>query len=163
MSFFLRKTKFKYDSQLDSDSIRLVRFHRPRRTQRTAELSLELSVWQLQASEKLGYHALSYTWGPPEGDDRYTSSDMRQILLNGRKFQVYPNLHDALVQLQDSHIAEYHWIDAICINQEDESEKAAQVSMMAHIYFSAAQVNIWIGQSDENTSMVMDTIRKVAK
>jgi hypothetical protein len=48
---------------------------------------------------------------------------MRPILLNGRKCQVYPNLHDALVQLQDSLVAEYHWIDAICINQEDESEK----------------------------------------
>ncbi|RSL49203.1 hypothetical protein CEP53_009244 [Fusarium sp. AF-6] len=140
MSFFLRKTKFKYASPLDNDSIRLVRCH----------------------SDKFGYHALSYTWGPPEGDGCYASSDMRPILLNGRKFQVYPNLHDALVQLQNSLVAEYHWIDAICINQEDESEKAAQVSMMAHIYFSAAQVNVWVGQSNEDTPMVMALIRNLA-
>ncbi|KAH7267983.1 heterokaryon incompatibility protein-domain-containing protein [Fusarium solani] len=87
---------------------------------------------------------------------------MRPILLNGRKCQVYPNLHDALVQLQDSLVAEYHWIDAICINQEDENEKAAQVSMMAHIYFSAAQVNVWIGRSNEDTPMVMALIRNLA-
>ncbi|KAI8663912.1 HET domain-containing protein [Fusarium keratoplasticum] len=162
MSFFLRKNKFKYASQLDNDSIRLVRFLKPGWTQRTAELSLELSIWQLQDSDKLGYHALSYTWGPPEGDGSYSSSDMRPILLNGRKFQVYPNLHDALVKLQDSLVTEYHWIDAICINQEDESEKAAQVSMMAHIYFSAAQVNVWIGRSNEDTPMVRALIRNLA-
>ncbi|RSL46536.1 hypothetical protein CEP54_013809 [Fusarium duplospermum] len=162
MSFLVRKTKFKYASQLDNNSIRLVRFRKPGLTQRTAELNLELSIWKLQDSDKLGYHALSYTWGPPEGDGCYTSSDMRPILLNGRKFQVYPNLHDALVQLQNSLIAEYHWIDAICINQQDESEKAAQVSMMAHIYFSAAQVNVWVGQSNEDTPMVMALIRNLA-
>ncbi|KAI8664920.1 HET domain-containing protein [Fusarium sp. Ph1] len=162
MSFFLRKAKFKYASQLDNDSIRLVRFRKPGLTQRTAELSLELSIWQLQDSGKPGYHALSYTWGPSEGDGCYTSSDMRPILLNGRKFHVYPNLHDALVQLQNSLVTEYHWIDAICINQEDESEKAAQVSMMAHIYFSAAQVNVWVGRSNEDTPMVMALIRNLA-
>ncbi|RTE76331.1 hypothetical protein BHE90_009219 [Fusarium euwallaceae] len=162
MSFFLRKTKFKYASPLDNDSIRLVRFRKPGLTQRAAELSLELSIWKPQDSDKLGYHALSYTWGPPEGDGSYASSDMRPILLNGRKFQVYPNLHDALVQLQNSLVAEYHWIDAICINQEDEREKAAQVSMMAHIYFSAAQVNVWVGQSNEDTPMVMALIRNLA-
>jgi Heterokaryon incompatibility protein (HET) len=34
------------------------------------------------------------------------------------------------------------WIDAICINQEDDKEKSRQVPMMAQIYSEAANVRI---------------------
>ncbi|KAM0437911.1 hypothetical protein ACHAPT_002276 [Fusarium lateritium] len=160
---FRHRTGFEYVSQLDMNSIRLVRFRKPGLTQPTAEISLELSIWPLEESEKLGYHALLYTWGPPEGEGCYTSSDVRPILLNGRKFHVYPNLHDALAQLQKSPMSEYYWVDAICINQTDETEKAAQVSMMGHVYSAAAQVNIWVGQGNEHTPMVVAMIVKLAR
>jgi hypothetical protein len=37
------------------------------------------------------------------------------------------------------------WIDALCINQNDDEEKAAQVSFMGEIYQSARAVVIWLG------------------
>ncbi|KAI3326072.1 hypothetical protein HD806DRAFT_489132 [Xylariaceae sp. AK1471] len=37
------------------------------------------------------------------------------------------------------------WIDAICINQDDKKELAAQVSSMRDIYLSAHIVRIWLG------------------
>jgi hypothetical protein len=36
------------------------------------------------------------------------------------------------------------WIDAICINQNDENERGHQVAMMRSIYSKADCVRIWI-------------------
>ncbi|KAH6633778.1 hypothetical protein C7974DRAFT_471838 [Boeremia exigua] len=41
---------------------------------------------------------------------------------------------------------EYFWIDAICINQADDSEKALQVAQMGEIFQAAEHVIIWLGR-----------------
>lgn len=38
------------------------------------------------------------------------------------------------------------WIDALCINQLDNEERACQVSMMAQIYAGAEQVLAYLGE-----------------
>jgi hypothetical protein len=40
---------------------------------------------------------------------------------------------------------EYYWIDAICIDQADESEKADQVALMDRIFEQARDVIAWLG------------------
>ena len=40
------------------------------------------------------------------------------------------------------------WIDAICINQKDTSERAEQVKLMGSIYEGALTVKIWLGKGD---------------
>jgi hypothetical protein len=37
------------------------------------------------------------------------------------------------------------WIDAICLNQDDETEKAQQIPMMGRIYEEAKGIHIWVG------------------
>lgn len=44
---------------------------------------------------------------------------------------------------EDQHI--FFWIDAICINQDDRLERAAQVNGMRGIYMHARKVYIWFG------------------
>lgn len=44
----------------------------------------------------------------------------------------------------------YIWIDAICINQSDDAEKAMQVGIMGHIYKRAQSVVIWLGKERQN-------------
>ncbi|PMD44844.1 heterokaryon incompatibility [Hyaloscypha variabilis F] len=45
-------------------------------------------------------------------------------------------------------MAMYHlWVDAICINQKDDVEKATQISLMKEIYSFAEEVVIWLGFS----------------
>ncbi|KAM6513796.1 hypothetical protein FALCPG4_015009 [Fusarium falciforme] len=48
------------------------------------------------------------------------------------------------------------WIDALCINQNDERERSQQVSMMDEIYSRASRVLIWLGSLGkfESTSLV---------
>ncbi|RYP91199.1 hypothetical protein DL770_002676 [Monosporascus sp. CRB-9-2] len=41
------------------------------------------------------------------------------------------------------------WIDAVCINQSDDVERAAQVKIMHTIYKEADAVLIWLGPQDE--------------
>jgi hypothetical protein len=102
-----------------------------------------------------GYYALSYTWGD--------SKPVADISLNGRSIGVAQNLFDFLSMvalcLQDGkrpmngHIGSetYYWIDALCINQNDQDEKTEQVQRMWQIYEDAELVLSWLGPEDDNT------------
>lgn len=61
------------------------------------------------------YEALSYVWGH--------SSDSRHIFLNEKKIIVTNNLFDALTCIRDEKEARSLWVNAICINQNDDKEK----------------------------------------
>ncbi|MCJ1268791.1 hypothetical protein MMC22_008679 [Lobaria immixta] len=45
--------------------------------------------------------------------------------------------------------ANYIWIDAICINQQDPIERGAQVSIMGDVYRAAHSVVVWLGPHDK--------------
>jgi hypothetical protein len=89
--------------------------------------------------KKGGYRCLSYTWGYP--------GEEREILLNGYPFHVRQNLHEFLVCARQSFPLRSLWIDAMCINQEDLSERASQVGLMGEIFRLADEVLIWLGHS----------------
>jgi hypothetical protein len=100
------------------------------------------------------YIALSYTWGrrPPK----------HEIQLNGHTFQVRPNLLSALRQLPECKgrvKASYFWIDAICINQTDTSERNHQVAMMRDIYSRATAVFAWLGPGFPGSDLAMEALR----
>jgi hypothetical protein len=87
------------------------------------------------------YRCLSYTWGePPEG---------REILLNNCTFRVRDNLYEFLGRAQQSFSNENLWIDAVCIDQSDLSERERQVQCMDSIYKGATEVLVWLGNSPE--------------
>ena len=89
-----------------------------------------------------------------------------------RTFYVRPNLSDAL-----RHLRNYSdpspkqsreqpqtlvlWIDNICVNQEDSSEKSSQVRMMAKIYKHAKSVFVWLGREAEESNIGMDFILQI--
>ena len=89
------------------------------------------------------YEALSYVWG--------IESASCQIQINGCQFPIKPNLEAALRALAKPPTAPSErllWIDAICINQNDNAEKNLQVQMMRSIYSRAESVLIWINSLD---------------
>ncbi|KAI2633249.1 HET-domain-containing protein [Hypomontagnella submonticulosa] len=99
-------------------------------------------------SQGLEYITLSYVWG-----DQH---DKKEIILNGHPFPVGPNLYQALQDIsqlkwftEDS----YLWVDAICINQDDNDEKSEQIPRMAQIYRSASQVIVSIVATDSRTEL----------
>lgn len=97
------------------------------------------------------YNCLSYRWG---------SLDFSHTLIvDGRKLEINQSLHDFLTtvrtftcrgpdQLHAScHLRDNLWIDAICIDQDLESEKNHQVAQMGKIYSNATKVVMWLGNN----------------
>lgn len=87
------------------------------------------------------YIALSYV----RGDQTHK----KDIILNGSRFQVGFNLHNALLRLRNSSeirsLKLKIWIDAICINQDDLDERATGVKKMVVVYSEALAVRAWLG------------------
>jgi hypothetical protein len=53
------------------------------------------------------------------------------------------------------------WIDSICIDQTSTDERNQQVALMGEIYGRAMGVNIWLGESDEQTDACIRWIEEV--
>ena len=110
------------------------------------------------------FFALSYVWG-------HFSSPVHRIrcrVANSTLYEYIPitdNCHDALVQIRNSYGRGWNasskiriWVDAICINQHDDDEKAHQIPFMEEIYGSANQVFIWLGKGNESSDIGMHYI-----
>jgi hypothetical protein len=87
--------------------------------------------------------ALSYVWGSPNPPWMVCTRDGRYIVCT-------QNLRIALCKLRDLGIGPMLWIDAICINQKDSSEKNTQVLLMSKIYSQATEVIVDLGNTCMN-------------
>lgn len=86
--------------------------------------------------------ALSYVWGQDEAE--YV------IIVNGKKFWIRSNLYRFLRTFQGIGNGGLKlWIDALCIDQTDITERSHQVGMMGKIYSSAQRVIAWLGAGQE--------------
>ncbi|KAM0801848.1 heterokaryon incompatibility, partial [Usnea florida] len=89
------------------------------------------------------YSALSYCWG---SQDR-----TRPIICDNASFRVTANLESALKRLRATDIARDFWIDQICIDQENLTEKSQQLSLIGAIYQRSNKLLVWLGdEGDDN-------------
>ena len=105
------------------------------------------------------YEALSYYWGSGNASFKI------KIYTQGfpGTFPVRSNLHAALNQLRLPDRPRGLWIDAICINQDDDDERSAQVSMMADIYSKATSVCVWLGEASPDSNLALNFISRIVK
>jgi len=101
------------------------------------------------------YDALSYVWGQED--------PIHGIRVQGEELLVRPNLYRALKELRLADRPRTLWVDSICINQLDLSERNSQVRMMGRIFSSATQVVVWLGEADAQTDAAMDLIQGLSK
>jgi Heterokaryon incompatibility protein (HET) len=94
--------------------------------------------------------ALSYAWGD--------GSDTVPLKINGHTCQVSSNLFSALQHLSRMAARLVIWVDAICINQGDQQERADQVRLMGDIYKNAEHVLVWLGPADEDSDLGLSMI-----
>jgi hypothetical protein len=85
------------------------------------------------------WEALSYVWGEPTAE--------KNITISGLLCPVTPNLYAALRRLRLTTKCSV-WIDQLCINQQDNDERATQVAMMREIYRTCSRCLIWFGELD---------------
>ncbi|KAI8719937.1 HET domain-containing protein [Fusarium sp. LHS14.1] len=106
------------------------------------------------------FTALSYTWG--------TDEPSHDLLLNDEPIKIRSNLHAFLSHAlagsssRLSRTVGSIWIDALCINQGDEAEKASQIAQMASIYAAANRIVIWLGTADEASNTAMEFYARTA-
>jgi hypothetical protein len=139
-----------YSPLLHRRDIRLLRLK-----SRTGREGVEVTLETFKLDLHTQFTALSYVWGdmiPPH-----------EIVCNGHKVQITRNLWGVLSQLRKQQFDSLLWVDAICINQKDESEKSVQVAMMRDIYKRAANVIFWLGEQepcDEDAVDLMEIFSK---
>ena len=107
-------------------------------------LRFQISAWPIDSAPP--YHAISYTWG----DLTFT-----KITVEGCELKVRRNCYESLVQCLGHDATAYIWIDSICINQQDVSEKSHQVARMHAIYASARQVLVCVGAHDGGSEFLV--------
>ena len=94
------------------------------------------------------YAALSYVWGDPTVKER--------ISVNEKEYWIPVNLRDALIRIREKEWSFWIWIDAICINQANNTERNAQVQRMGEIYSQADEVIIWLGDAPDGSCSLAD-------
>ncbi|KAL6903965.1 heterokaryon incompatibility domain-containing protein [Trichoderma evansii] len=116
-------------------------------------IHVELSVANL--ADEPTFVALSYVWG--------SSVEKLPIICNGEQFHVTQNLDSALRHLRDGEKERILWIDAICIDQNNTSERGHQVNLMKDIYRMASAVVIWLGEADADSDLVFPLCEKMVE
>ncbi|KAH6618697.1 heterokaryon incompatibility protein-domain-containing protein [Boeremia exigua] len=94
------------------------------------------------------YEAISYCWG---STDLCTGIFVSTPYHGQQVYRVTENLATCLHSLLVCHQPEkdrpgYIWVDQICINQMDVTERNSQVKQMSEVYKTAARVIVWLGQ-----------------
>lgn len=100
------------------------------------------------------YEALSYAWGSIEKPHK--------ISVDGYDLCVTENLYKALSHLRTPQVERILWIDAICIDQNNNEERAEQVQLMAKVYCKASRVIVWLGDAQADSDSTLDAIRVAA-
>jgi hypothetical protein len=153
--------------------------------------NIRWSLKTFELRDAPAFRAISYTWGDsnvkiPSGLKQARSSPKRvlshskdtetslrsprhSILCDGRFLKVTSNLRNALCMLANatnlSHASKtpsYYWIDALCMDQSNISERNDQVARMAEIYSKAEDVVVWLGKEDEYTNDALITMRTIS-
>ncbi|KAI4594402.1 hypothetical protein KJ359_008426 [Pestalotiopsis sp. 9143b] len=105
------------------------------------------------------YEALSYVWGKPTVFHSTICCTDGSDDTNHGILHIGANLTKALIAFRLRDKPRRIWVDAICINQKDLSERRDQVRMMGDIFRAATQVLCWLGgfenmQLDEPVALI---------
>jgi heterokaryon incompatibility protein (HET) len=134
-------------------TIRVLEIHPGRKRDK---VRCSLRICSLPPAAETSYESLSYCWGD--------AHNKVPILLNSECFGVTRNLHAALVRLRLTTETRRLWVDAICINQDDDAEKSEQVQLMRDIYRYGNRTLVWLGTgSMSSTRRGFQLISKLMK
>jgi hypothetical protein len=140
-------SNYVYTSLKEPNEIRLLSLQ-----PRSSGDKIRCTIKTARISDEPSYEALSYMWG---GED-----DQKLIAIDESDFFVRNNLWLALNQPRLESEVRVIWIDAICINQKNTTERNDQVMQMAAIYMHAERVIAWIGVEKDDSNIAMDFITK---
>lgn len=122
-------------------------------------LSCHIRTVRLSDDDSPQYEGLSYVWG-------FTETLIDVEVYDGPKhvgkIPVTENLAEALQYLRFIDTPRTLWTDAICINQEDLSERSKQVKLMGEIFSRAQRIIAWLGPETIDTRSAFSILEHVA-
>lgn len=152
----MRRPSYEYQPLQHDDSIRLLILHpSPNEsdpiacTIRHAQLSSTARYPKVYPAF-FTYEAVSYTWG-------YSTQWTAISFNNGKEeLSVGENCHAALRRLRKPTADRSIWIDAVCINQQDLTERSMQVRMMNEIYTRAIGIVVMLSDQVPDCRLLLD-------
>jgi hypothetical protein len=107
------------------------------------------------------YEALSYVWGHELSPH---SVSIVQAAGTGAEgvvgtVSLGANLYSALCHLRLEHSPRTIWCDRLCIDQDNNEERACQVARMADVYQRAQRVIVWLGPEADDSALAMKAMR----
>lgn len=120
------------------------------------EASLEATLVEVHLDNN-NYEALSYVWGSRVGTEPF--------VCDGKVLLITPNCESALRHLRLKVKSRTLWVDAICIDQEENEisvkERNSQVALMGEIYAKAFHTICWLGQGNKFTNELMRLLQQI--
>ena len=153
--------QYEYRPLQNPGDIRLLKLH----VSEDDNADINGEIYHVSPTDGVAYEAVSYFWGP-------RSKAESTIYIAGLAIPVTDNLHAALLRFRNVRYAtpaplssgpphRLVWIDAVCINQRDLSERAQQVRHMRQIYQHASRVLVWLGESDDQTMVGIRFLQEI--
>ena len=139
------------------------------------DISITIETVVLTKKHTPRYEALSYVWGSKEDpvDIVVKAAELahREIFSlldpNTQRWleacslgtiSVTQNLATALPYLRQQDKPRVFWIDAICVNQQNQAERGHQVKRMAAVYSMASQVIVWLGPKSQYSTLALHAL-----
>ena len=119
------------------------------------EDTLRCSLEVINLKSPPEYEALSYTWGQ-------VLSKTPLYCENGT-IELSENLENALRYIRSTKQPKRLWVDSVCVNQDDVTERTYEVSHMRLIYKKSTRVIVWLGLPVANLSKVFILARGIHK
>ncbi len=101
------------------------------------------------------YSTLSYTWASP-----HLKKTESARCIDGSTLLIRPNLA-AWIRCHGiplAHQGHLFWIDQLCINQSDISEKGKQIRLMKEIYARSSKLFVWLGPGSPESALALETM-----
>ena len=128
--------QYSYDKITSPRTIRLLKIE-----PRIFGMRCSLVHQDLDADAPTSFEAISYRWG---------SGEKTRILdIGGKVLPIPESAYDVLRERASIWRPRLMWIDAVCVNQEDDEDKSQQVGLMRDIYGRATRTIVWLGDAPD--------------
>ena len=114
---------------------------------------MQLALAHSPIQSDVGPEAVSYTWGPPQ--------PRVDVIMNGQLFEIAQSLDRLLRDLRPKKDFVILWIDAICIDQQNDSERNHQLRRIHEVYDTAENVLALLGDTDGDSDLAVNFIPKL--
>ena len=115
------------------------------------EIECEMATFSLD--DQPLHTALSYCWTKQPASC--------EIRINGKHYLVRPNLYAFLQVMRKEGDPCWIFIDAICINQDDPTERSSQVALMGAVYREAKEVVAWMSNESQFEDETLSSMQPI--